>query len=147
MRTLMTLCAALLLVACSLCGATSVLAETAAEANAVATAATPVIPLRRDEGVWSGRTLAKVIVALTVGAFLAVLMIMLMRRYFFSAAVGGRQIRILEARRATPQLTLLLVRVRDKDILVGQTGNGVSMLQEFPAEQGDTDDDDAATRR
>jgi len=96
------------------------------------------LPLRTDPVV-TGGTLARVVAATSAGLVLVWLAILALRRWGFGvggASVPGRRIQLLEARRLTRGASLLLVRIGDRDVLLGQTGDRLVMLSDETGRTG-----------
>lgn len=110
----------------------SAAAQEAPPEETTSTAAAPDetgLPLRRDNGMLTPSRLTRVGAVLLLGIGLALAAAFALRRWMRPSAIGtDRRIEVIEARRATPQLTLVLVRVGDREFLVGQSGSAVALL-------------------
>lgn len=61
----------------------------------------------------------------------------LLRRFQPGALGGGRQIQLIESLATGSRQRVVLVRVRDKDLLLGVSLQQITTLAEWPAAQGD----------
>lgn len=117
----------LALLAASLCAGGALGAADAANGRQSA------IPFKRAEEPLSAGTLMRVGLGLGVAIAVGVGALYLVRRYLprsLGQSVGGeRRIRLLEARRLTPKLTLLLVEVDGRPVLLSQSSERVDVLQ------------------
>lgn len=90
----------------------------------------------RDEPALSSATLWRVAVATAGGLLLVWLAASALRRYGFSALsppAEPRRIRVLETRRLSPRATLVLIRLDEREILMGHAGDRLVVLSQGDA--------------
>jgi flagellar biogenesis protein FliO len=113
--------------------------ETAAESAAIGAPERESIPFKAEPD-GSGATLARVAGALALSLLLVFLAAWLLRRYAFSGGrapgTAGGRISLRSARRITPQITVLLVAVDDREYLLMQTRNGTQIIEHTGRPEG-----------
>ncbi len=82
-----------------------------------------------------GTALLRTVWALCLVAGLILALYGLARKRLFSGRPGGKTVTILELHPLPQKTALALVRVRDREYLLGVGGNGVRLLAELPPEK------------
>jgi len=94
------------------------------------------VPFRRGP-LLPGATLLRVAAVTAGGVGLVWLAALALRRRVQGAAPrAGRRIRVLETQRLTGRTNLLLVRLGDRELLLGETGNHLVLLRDAEASAG-----------
>lgn len=89
------------------------------------------IPYRAEEA-FSAGAIARLALALLVAIALAVVVLYLLKRFFFRTGVPGapgQRIQLLEVRRLSPKLVLFLVAVDGEAYLLAQSGDNLISLR------------------
>ncbi len=60
-----------------------------------------------------------------------------LRRRFGTLSAGGRQIRVKEAKSLGLKAQLLLVKVKDREFLLGLSDKGISVIKEWESDEED----------
>jgi hypothetical protein len=94
------------------------------------------VPFRKGP-VLSAASLVRVAAATAGGVLLVWVATLALRRTVFAGNAKGvaqRRIRVLETRRLSPRTTLTLVRVGDREVLLGQSGDRLVRLHAAAAD-------------
>lgn len=123
--------AAILLLALA-CAPTPLLCPNVAQAEA---ASEQRIPFKRGEETGGGMAL-RVIGGFALVVFVGIAAVYLLKRYlpvgYRSTSAGAAHLRVIEAHRLTPRVTLFLVELDGARLLLGQSGDRITRLYEEP---------------
>jgi flagellar biogenesis protein FliO len=104
--------------------------------------APPPIPFKQSEQSAGGLAL-RVFGGLIVVALMGVGAVYVLKRYlptvYRSAVTDTARIKLVEVRRLTPKTTLFLVELDGVSLLLGDSGDGLTVLHQAPKRAGDRD--------
>lgn len=94
------------------------------------------IPFKRSEESTTGlawRIVGGLIVTVLVGVGAIYALKRFLPTTYRAMTPGDSRIQLLEVRRLTPKTTLFLIEVSGTRLLLAQSGDGITMLHQFPA--------------
>ncbi len=109
-----------------------VMGEVSPGAGAAATDSKPpsTIPYKSDDGI-TGAKVARILVVALIGIVIAFGVIYVLKRFYIGKTLGGTsgRIRVIEAKRLAPRMTLILVEIDSTPYLLAESPNGVVLTR------------------